>query len=180
MKALEYLRQEHRRIEQMLAALDAVADTLERSGTAPVFAADLLDFFEQYADVGHHEKEERFLFPALARHGVGPEGMIEAMEHQHEIGRVHVRDMRRHLDRARRGDRDAAAAFVTSARAFVELLRVHIQIEDDDLYPLAGRLFGLEEDRELTRQFAAADGSRDALERQARWDLLLSRVHEIA
>ena len=180
MKALEYLRQEHRRIEQMLVALATVATELERSGTAPIYAADLLDFFEQYADVGHHEKEEAFLFPALARNGVGPEGLVEAMTHQHVMGRVHVRDMRRHLERARRGDRDAAAAFVNSARTYVELLRVHIEIEDENLYPLADQVLSAAESLELTRQFAAADGSREARERQARWDLLLSRVHEIA
>lgn len=178
MTAFDYLRTEHRRIEQMLVALEAAAIEIEASGKAPAFAGDLLDFFRMYADVRHHAKEEAFLFPAMARHGVGPDGMVGAMSHQHDMGRVHVRDMRRALDRVLGGDVAARAAFATSAHAYVELLRVHIQIEDDELYPVAERLFSSEEQQALLREFHSVDDTNEERAQYARWETLVARIHE--
>lgn len=176
MTASQYLRFEHRRIEELLAALSAAALDVEATGRAPAFTADLLDMLVEYAEVGHHAKEEALLFPALALHGVGPDGLVEAMAHQHQMGRVHVRDMRRALEAVRAGDPAAREAFAASADAYIELLRVHIQIEDDDLYPLAERLFDPEEDRRLVAEFRAVDTSVNGTERLARCEALLARV----
>lgn len=180
MKSVDYLKQEHRKIEEMLVALEAAAIQVEASGTAPAFISDLLDFFQRYADVNHHAKEEAFLFPALARHGVSPDGVVGAMTHQHHMGRVHVRDMRHAIERLRLDDAAARLAFATSAHTYVELLRVHIQIEDDDLYPLAEQLLSADEDAALLAEFQEVDGSREAIAQQARWEALVARIHEPA
>ncbi len=180
MRSVDYLRREHRRIEEMLVALEAAAIQVEASGTTPSFITDLLDFFQQYADVQHHAKEEAFLFPALARHGIGPHGTVEAMTHQHHLGRVHVRDMRKASDRLRLDDPAARLAFVASAHAYVELLRVHIQIEDADLYPIAEEVLTGGEDKALLGEFREVDTSRDAIAQQGRWVALVARIHEPA
>ncbi len=180
MKSFDVLRHEHRVIEQMLDVLDTVAARVE-SGGAPPFVEDLLDFFQLYADARHHAKEEQRLFPTIAPHGFAPDaGIVEALRHQHEMGRVHVRDMREYLARLRAGDGGARAAFATSAQAYTELLRVHIQIEDDDLYPVAALAISPEEDRQLSRQFEELDQSASALQESARWDRLLAQSRELA
>jgi hemerythrin-like domain-containing protein len=180
MKAIDRLRQEHRRIEQILTALECAASQIDAGGPVPPFIDDLLGFLQEFADIGHHAKEEAFLFPAMIRRGVGPDGMVNAMAHQHNMGRVHVRDMRKSLDQLRHRDASARAAFAGSAHAYVELLRVHIQIEDDELYPLAERLFSASEDSELVGHFAVVDGSPEAGQIQARWDSLFLRIREPA
>ena len=180
MKSVDYLRAEHRRIEEMLVALEAAAIQVDASGTIPSFITDLLDFFQMFADVGHHAKEEAFLFPMMARHGVGPTGTVDAMTHQHHLGRLHTRDMRTAIDRLRVGDAAARPAFVTSAHAYLELLRVHIAIEDGDLYPVAEELLTSEEDRTLLREFLEVDGSKEARAQQTRWGALVARIHEPA
>ena len=180
MRAVDYLHFEHRRVEEMLVALEAAAIEIETSGNPPAFASDILDFFVQFVDEGHETKEDAFLFPAMARHGVAPEGMIAAMKHQHEVGRIHLRDMRRSLDRVRLGTVSARAAFATSARSYAELMRVHIQIEDDDLYPVADELLTAGENKALLKAFQMADTSPEAVAQHARWHVLVTRIHETA
>jgi len=180
MTAIDYLDAEHRRIEEVLIALEAAAIEIETSGTVPAIATDLLDCLQQYTDAGHHAKEELFLFPALARHGVEADGLLGAIAHQHRMARVHIRDMERWLDRVRSGDLEARASFAASAHAYVELLRVHIQIEDDDLYPLAAHLLTPTEDKTLLRELRRIDRSPEAIIRYARWEALVARIHEPA
>lgn len=180
MRSVDYLKREHRRIEEMLVALEAAAVQVETSGTIPSFIGDVLDFFQRYADVNHHAKEEAFFFPALVSHGVTADGMIGAMTHQHEMGRIHVRDMRHAIERLRLDDSAARDAFATSAHTYVELLRVHIQIEDADLYPLAEQLLTADEDAVLLDHFQTVDGSREGIAQQARWEALAARIHEPA
>ncbi len=180
MTAVEYLSAEHRRIEELLVALETVAIEIETSGTAPAIAGDLLDCLQQYADVGHHAKEEILLFPALERHGIGPEGIVDAITHQHELGRIHIRDMRRWLELVRLGEIHARGAFAASAHAYLELLRVHIQIEDENLYPIAAHVLTAEENKLLLRELQRADDEVEAVERFARWEALVARIHEPA
>ncbi len=181
MNALEVLGLEHRRIEQMLGALDLLGARIESGRGVPDFADDLLDFFQLYADARHHAKEEERLFPILAAHGFAPaHGIVDAMRHQHEMGRIHVRDMRVQLRRIRAGDQQAAIAFGSSAHTYAELLRVHIQIEDTDVYPVAAEKMTPEEEAALAATFTALDGSDTAAEEQARWDRLAEQCRAMA
>ena len=173
--ALDVLRAEHRLIEQMLSALDAVARGIERGEQVPPFTDDLLDFFQQFADQTHHAKEEERLFPALAADGFGPNPVVDAMMHQHDLARTHVRDLRRALARLRAGDVAARSDFTASAAAYSELLRVHIQIEDEDLYPIAERIVAETGDRSLFDEFERVDASPTAQAQRARWDDLRAK-----
>ena len=120
-------------IEQVLNVLEKIAEQVERTGVLPQQdAADAVEFFRMFADQCHHGKEEAELFPALEakgfpRHG-GPTGV---MIQEHEFGRARVRGMAAAIEQ------DAAGEFVRNARAFIEMLRQHIQKEDHCLFPMA-------------------------------------------
>jgi hemerythrin-like domain-containing protein len=177
MTAIDVLRDEHRRIEQMLTVLDRVASGLEHGGVAPAYVEELLDFFRLFADARHHRKEEDRLFPVIAGHGFSQDfGVVEALKHQHELGRTHVRDMRVHLAALRAGDYRAGEAFVASAHAYAELLRVHIRMEDDDLYPDVASTLTREEERALADLFTALDTTKTALDESTRWDRLAEQA----
>jgi len=182
MKSLESLYTEHRTIEQMLMVLEAVAKRLETGGDVPAsLVSDLLDFFHHFADAVHHAKEERRLFPVLAGHGLGPEASaVGALVHQHDAGRVYVREMRAELERLRDGDRLVGAGLAASARAYIELLREHIRIEDEYLYPLAETALTSEEDTTLCSQFTELERIHHEPGQRARYDQLLARYYEVA
>jgi hemerythrin-like domain-containing protein len=156
MTALEMLLDEHRSIEREVDILLDVAADLERRAPVPLDTVEaLIDFLQQIADGVHHEKEERFLFPLLAKRGVMPdESIVGPLLLQHEAGRFHVREMRQALARLEQGTPGAAMDFVHSARAYADLLRAHIQTEDECLYPIAVRVLTADDDQWLRNAFA--------------------------
>lgn len=177
MTAFDVLRDEHRRIERMLTILEAAADLIEQGRDAPAYLTDLLDFFRFFADAHHHAKEEERLFPILVAGRFAPQyGVVDALKHQHELGRTLVGEMRVRAAHVCQGDRTAAGAFAASARSYVELLRVHIQIEDHDVFPEAEKDLTAEEERVLRETFVELDSSQSAAQAAARWERLADQA----
>lgn len=174
MKPTDILKAEHRGIEQMLEVVRAGADRLARGEEVPPeLFPQAVDFFRDFADRCHHGKEERLLFARLADRGVpvngGPIGVMLA---EHEQGRGHIRGMQEALDRLARGDRGAVTELAGHAEAYVELLRAHIQKENNVLFPMADRLLSAEEQAELEREF-------ERVEREEIGEGVHERYHEM-
>ncbi len=153
----DILRDEHILILRALEIMESAGGRLER-GAAPAedWWRELISWLRAFADRNHHAKEERALFPALARAGVpdGPGGPIGVMLEEHVEGRALIAAL----------EASDAAARVASARRYVALLRSHIEKENTVLFPLAEAM--LEEDarRALGREF---DALADELGRDA-------------
>lgn len=151
-KPTEVLSDEHRVIERVLGVLQRltavpVNPSLEQWRKA-------LDFFRHFADQCHHFKEEKVLFPALEEHGIpregGPIGMMLA---EHEEGRGHVRSMIDAVEQVAQGNGAASTTLLDHARAYVTLLREHIQKEDDILFRMADEVIPEEEQRRILKDF---------------------------
>jgi hemerythrin-like domain-containing protein len=151
-KATEMLSDEHRVIERVL-------DVMERLTQHPVVSTleswkKALDFARHFADQCHHLKEEKILFPAMEAHGIpndgGPIGMMLI---EHEEGRSYVRSMFAAVARAEANDQGAQESLVASARAYIRLLREHIEKEDQVLFRIADDVIPAEEQKQLLRVF---------------------------
>ena len=151
-KPTEILSDEHRVIERVL-------DALQRLTAVPVNPSleqwrKALEFFRHFADQCHHFKEEKVLFPALEEHGIpregGPIGMMLA---EHEEGRGHVRSMIDAVEQVAQGNGAASTTLMDHARAYVTLLREHIQKEDDILFRMADEVIPEEEQRRILKDF---------------------------
>ncbi|MGN6731071.1 MAG: hemerythrin domain-containing protein [Candidatus Binatia bacterium] len=153
-KFTEILSDEHRVIERVLNALYRltavpVNPSLEQWRKA-------LEFLRNFADQCHHFKEEKILFPALEEHGIpregGPIGMMLA---EHEEGRGHVRSMIDAVEQVAKGNGAASTKLLDHARAYVTLLREHIQKEDDILFRMADEVIPEQEQRRILTEFEA-------------------------
>ena len=166
--ATAVLRDEHRVILKALDVLEAAADRLAVDMPVPASAwAALLDWCVAFADARHHAKEERLLFPALEAVGLPRAGgPIGVMLEEHEIGRGLVRDMRE-------GPADVRAA---RARRYVDLLRAHIDKENDVLFELADALLDGARAEALVRDYAAADLAQGADSEPAAAEAALERL----
>jgi hemerythrin-like domain-containing protein len=151
-KPTEILSDEHRVIERVL-------DALQRLTAVPVNPSleqwrKALEFFRHFADQCHHFKEEKVLFPALEEHGIpregGPIGMMLA---EHEEGRGHVRSMIDAVEQVAKGNGAASTTLLDHARAYVTLLREHIQKEDDILFRMADEVIPEDEQRRILKDF---------------------------
>jgi hemerythrin-like domain-containing protein len=158
MRSIEVLRREHQHILRALGVLDVLARSAERGDPVPSGpVAALVDFFAGFAAVRHHAKEEEGLFPALEargfpRHG----GPLVVMLMEHDDGRALLRALDRSAADAG-GTADARARFAAAARAYGDLVREHVQKEDEILLPLAERALDDDDDARIGEVFARHD-----------------------
>ena len=139
MKATEILISEHRIIESVLDSLDIGARKLQRNELVrPGFFLDTADFIKGFADGCHHKKEEGVLFKAMVQNGMPQDsGPIGVMLYEHEQGRAYTRKMREAAELLQSGDQSARQGVVQNALGYTELLRQHINKEDNILFPAA-------------------------------------------
>jgi hemerythrin-like domain-containing protein len=149
-RAIDDLKHEHDVILIGLRILDGMCQRIQ-SGE-PIERGDMkafLGFLGEFADKCHHGKEEDHLFPAMVNAGVKRDGgPIGAMLQEHAQGREWISKMTQSLDPAL-----DPAEFVSAARGYADLLRAHIQKENDVLFPTAERILTSERLQALYRAF---------------------------
>jgi hemerythrin-like domain-containing protein len=155
MRASEVLKSEHRGIERMLKVLEGEAARIEAGERVNVEMMEQgIDFLRNFADQCHHTKEEKELFPAMAKAGVPTEGgPIGVMLEDHVQGRAHIRGMSEALEAYRQGDEAAAKRLAGSIRAYTELLTGHIWKEDNVLFAMADEVLPDSIQAELVASF---------------------------
>ena len=134
--------EEHKLILRMISLVEHNTALLEAGKFRNwQFYLDAVDFIRNYADHFHHAKEEDVLFSELVKNGM-PEKQspIEAMHMEHDQGRAHVRAMEEAAQKALDGETGQATIIAEHAKGYAELLRGHIEKENDILYPLAERI----------------------------------------
>lgn len=142
MKATQILMDEHRVIERVIVALEIAAGKLGKGeNISPQFFLNASDFISGFADGCHHQKEEGVLFKTMSVHGT-PEnsGPIAVMLHEHEQGRQFNRQMSAAAKRLAAGGQGAVNDIVQNALGYANLLRQHIQKEDQILFPMADKV----------------------------------------
>jgi hemerythrin-like domain-containing protein len=149
----QVLKNEHRVIEQVLNVLEKIAEKAGVENKLDVESAEqAIDFLRNFADKCHHGKEEHQLFPLLENKGFSREtGPTGVMCHEHEEGRGLIRGMAEAV--ADPGSPDAADRFAGYARAYIRLLRVHIQKEDHCLFSMTDGMLNSQEQDYLLEQF---------------------------
>lgn len=132
-------KREHRVIEEALNVLNHVCVRFEKSEEVdPEIIAKTLEFLRIFADKCHHGKEQDLLFPALEMNGVSrKDSIIGRLRREHEIAEKFLWNVERALQDYKGGDTTARKDILQNARAYQELLRQHIDKEDNTLYPLA-------------------------------------------
>ncbi len=153
-EALDVLREEHRRILEVL-------DHFDRLCRAPEMPAGYIDeflaFVEIFIDANHHGKEERALFGTTDEHP-WLSGFALLLSEQHTEGRLLVRAVRCARGRGESG--------LPELKAFVAFLRDHIARENDAIFVTIEQALEEECNRALVERFAEIES-----EVIARWKL---------
>jgi hemerythrin-like domain-containing protein len=147
--------EEHELILQALDALEKKAGAIQ-AGAAPerTYFEKAVAFLRGFADTCHHGKEERLLFKRMTERGFPLQsGPIAVMLSEHEAGRAFIQGI---ADAAAKLGTDPAAPkqIVENAREYVNLLRAHIDKENNVLFPMADRALGPEDQVYLAEAFA--------------------------
>lgn len=145
---LEMLAACHIRIQHQCTILQRLTDHLPMHGCdaqAQSASAAIMRYFDTAA-IDHHADEEEDLFPALLESVAGSDPvcirqLIDRLCHEHRQLETAWRQLRKTLQRIASGEADVTLTR-QDADAFIVLYTSHIQLEENELLPMAGRLLG--------------------------------------
>ncbi|MGC9472191.1 MAG: hemerythrin domain-containing protein [Bacteroidales bacterium] len=155
MKATKQLKDEHEGIKIMLSVMGKIAGNLEQGGELNRdHFTGILGFLKGFTDQCHHGKEEGYLFPAMVKRGI-PEhgGPVGVMLHEHRLGREYVAAMSRAFEDWKDGDSSAAERIISAVREYVDLLRNHIEKENNILFNMADQVLDEREQQQMANDF---------------------------
>ena len=125
----EKLSCEHQVVLKKLAAFEAALEKFDLDGIR-----ETVRFFDERL-ILHRRKEEEVLFPTLGRHIGTGRGPIACMLEEHRDEKEKIEQIRGALEaHPASGARERITA---AGRYILDLLRAHIQKEDNILFPLA-------------------------------------------
>ena len=149
------LEGEHRLVLEVIDAAEHECDHIEATGAARAdLVGDILGFFRYFNDGLHDPKEESLLFARCRRRGMTDEDEpFEQMECEHEWCRTQLDALQETLRLLPQTDRDAAHALALQLRAYVDVVRCHIEVEETQFFDMAQHYLTLNDRRELTEEF---------------------------
>lgn len=142
MTAIEIMMEEHRYIERMLNVVRKACFKVLQGEKVDYNDFDLMvEFITKYADGHHHNKEEIFLFNRMVENlGVlGEKTIKNGMLVEHDFGRLFVKGIKEALEKIKAGDEEAKLDLIGNSIAYTDLLRRHIDKEDNVIYKFALR-----------------------------------------
>jgi hemerythrin-like domain-containing protein len=158
----EYI-EEHQLIDRVVSAFERYVDAIDREGD--VTRDDLarfVSFFREYGDLGHHEKEEGILIPAMVRNGCAwDDGPVEQVRKEHHHERYLMRSLRHAALQKDPWSRDARRRIVSTARLYIQFMRDHVRLEEETLFPQARKCLPPEALDEIVRRFERFDQEWD-------------------
>ena len=155
MNPTDTLMHEHEIIVMVLDAAQREAESIESSGKVDaVRVGKFLDFFRNFADRCHHAKEENHLFRRMIERGFPADsGPIAVMLAEHEEGRSHLQAVDEALPDASQGEASAVRSVREHLLDYADLLRQHIDKENNVLYVMANQILGQQDQADLAAAF---------------------------
>ncbi len=148
-KATQDLKNEHEAILFVLQILDKMLESSSSNVESALrYYGEVVYFLKIFADKCHHGKEENYLFKALVEKGITNEGgPVGVMLREHALGRNYISQM------SRSQDEKNIEGFNNAAVLYRDLLRQHIDKENNVLFIMADKLINEQEQNILFQQF---------------------------
>ena len=143
--AIAHWQAEHANFAKLLGLLEGQLD-LFHQGESPDYEMmlDIMFYMTHYSDVLHHPKED-LAFARIKEREDGARKLVDLLTDQHESLRQSGEALVHALDD------------VVNGRAYVSLLRQHMQTEESEILPLAAKLL-------RARDWAAIDSAIKSFE----------------
>lgn len=142
MDSIELMKYEHKNIKRGLKVLrNMCIAVLEGKLEDYDDFLKMIDFIRNYADRHHHNKEEAVLFKIMSE-DLGDDkvkGPLSGMYIEHDFGRLFIKNLEDAINKVKAGDADARVDIIANAIAYTDLLKRHIDKEDNVIYSFASR-----------------------------------------
>lgn len=139
-ETLELFSQDHAHALEMVAGLQKDLDRLTNDEDLPLVRQGLEKFvaFLDHALNVHFRQEEQALFPLMVEADANATQPVEAMLAEHRI----IETAHRNLKEELAGEKPSPQIITGNGEKIIEVLRGHINREDQALFPFALRILG--------------------------------------
>lgn len=149
--ATENLENDHASILRLLGVMEQMILNVSTNVTHMEMVVNLI---RNFTDGYHHAKEERLLFPLLVKKGFSfQQGPVAFMMKEHNQGRSFVKGMVEGIGEYKAGNKSALPKIYHNMQEYIDLLRIHINKENNVLFRMADRMLSTEEQMEMLGEF---------------------------
>lgn len=142
MNSIEIMMEEHKYIKRMLVVVrNACFKILQNEDINYEDLYSMIEFIRNYADAHHHKKEEVILFNKMVEElgSIAEKTVKYGMLVEHDLGRFFIRSLDEALQELKKGNEQAKLDVIANAIAYTDLLKRHIEKEDNVIYKFATR-----------------------------------------
>ncbi|MDD5218646.1 MAG: hemerythrin domain-containing protein [Candidatus Omnitrophica bacterium] len=160
-KPTDILEEEHKIIQKVVAAMAVGVEVLETGKDVKADTVrNIVEFMRTFGDKCHHGKEEVYLFPLLGHRGVPMHGCpLAVLIHEHEMGRVLVKELASAGEAYGKKATSAKAALIQSLKGLIKLYPDHIWKENYLLFPMTNKVLSEEDQKDLYEKFEEVERS---------------------
>jgi branched-chain amino acid transport system ATP-binding protein len=158
MQAIAIIEDEHRAITAVIEGLRHVLEDAAAAGRPadPALLAAMFRYIERFPERLHHPKEDDFLFARLRLRRPDAAPLLDALHHEHEVGRERFADLAA-LHERYVADPAALPAFREGVERYAHFHWKHMRREEDEVLPLARAALTDDDWAEIDAAFASND-----------------------
>ncbi|MEJ2590759.1 MAG: hemerythrin domain-containing protein [Candidatus Thiodiazotropha sp.] len=156
---LEKLQHDHVNLARLLDLLSAQLDDLFAGDESNFdLKIEMLDYIEHYAEQYHHPAEEIIIGKAFRKQALAAHKPLQERVHrEHEALMGMARRFRETLEGIMQGEVQRRDEVETRGREFIALQRQHIDLEEQELFPLLADALTEKEWEKLEREIPHMD-----------------------
>ena len=158
--ATQNLENDHVKILRLIEVMERITKSAEPN----VEHFELIvKVIREFADGLHHAKEEQLLFPLMVQKGFSNEsGPVAVMLHDHKEGRNFVKGMAENIAQFQQGNQAALQSVYSNMLGYADLLKNHIQKENNVLFRMADKAFTSAEQETLLLDFTKIENKQES------------------
>jgi hemerythrin-like domain-containing protein len=156
---LDKLRRDHDNLSHLLDLLSAQLDAFFAGHESDFdLKIEMLDYIESYAEQYHHPTEDRINQAALLKLDLEEhQGLLERVRREHEALLGMARRFREMLEGVIQGEVIPRDEVETRGREFIALQRQHIDLEEQEIFPLVDQILDEREWDKLEQEIPHLD-----------------------
>ncbi len=159
--SMRVLRTEHHALKGIARILKMDGEIVAGGGEIDTgVLRDVVEYLREFPNRIHHPKEEAFLFKALRARDPEAAGLLDRLDHDHDVEKQKVEALSVAVESFDRGEDGAGERLAEAASGYGEFLESHITLEDEEAFPLAERVLTEEDWKPIDAAFAV---NRDPL-----------------
>ncbi|MDP2679094.1 MAG: universal stress protein [Rhodoferax sp.] len=181
-RAIFTIKEEHRALAAVMAAMQEVIEPLRYGEAVPAFALlrAMLYYIENFPEKLHHPKEDEYLFRLLRERTTAFNAALDELQRQHVLGAAQLALWRDALGAFETGAPGARDRFIATTDNFVAAQWDHIQVEERVILPAAVQHLSEADWKVVASAFADHGDPRFGTDADRPYERLFARLLNLA